>query len=279
MTTEASPATQSTGTAIPVQSIVEGMQGQEESSKGIHAPEAPPEVDFSSKFAALARKEKALTRKQKESDEKYGKFAEYEKALNDAKKNPIKFLEAAGLSYQQITDYLLNDGNPSVENQIEELKAQYAADAKAREDRETKEASDKKDAEAKHYQEIVETHKKQINAFLDSNRDTYELCALHGAAEDVFEVIEEYYNTNNEILSIDKAADAVEKYLEAEAEKLFVTKKFAAKRQTLTDGSKTLQPMATKTITNNMGEFSASDFSHLSDEQSKKEAAKLIKWT
>lgn len=236
-------------------------------------------VDFASKFAALTRKEKLLVRKAKESEEKYGKVVEYEKAMAEARKDPIKFLEAAGLSYQQITDYILNDGKPTIENQLEELRLKYETDATTRQKEKEESEFKKKSDEDKHYQEIIDNHKKQIVAFLDGNRDVYELCAVNGASEDIFEVIEEYYKTNNEVLSIDKAAEAVEKYLESEAEKVFLTKKFQSKRLPQDNGQKTTAPGISKTITNNVGEFSISDSSHLNDDESKALAAKLIRWT
>ena len=244
-------------------------------------PVAPVDegVDFASKFAALTRKEKLLVRKAKESEEKYGKVVEYEKAIAEARKNPIKFLEAAGLSYQQITDYILNDGKPTIENQLEELRLKYETDAANRQKEKEESELQKKSQDDKHYQEIIDNHKKQIVAFLDGNRDVYELCAVNGASEDIFEVIEEYYKANNEVLSIDKAAEAVEKYLESEAEKVFSTKKFQSKRLPQENGQKTTAPGVSKTITNNVGEFSISDSSHLNDEESKALAAKLIRWT
>lgn len=238
------------------------------------------EVDFASKFAALTRREKSILRKQKEAEEKYGKVVEYEKAIAEAKKNPVKFLESVGLSYQQITDFLLHDGKPTVESQLDELRAQMEADKKMREEEKLKAEEMKKQEQEKLYEQAVENHKQQIRSFLDTNRDEYELCALNDAADDIFDVMEEYYNTNGTMLSIDKASEAVEKYLEQEAEKLFQAKKLAAKRQITDDGIKTNQPSTvSKTITNNIGEFAIADTKGLSDEESKAAAAKLLRWT
>lgn len=238
------------------------------------------DIDFSSKFAALTRKEKALLKRQKELEEKYTKASEYEKTMTLAKKDPVKFLESVGLSYKEITDFLLNDNKPTVESQLDELRREYENEKKQRELEKEKQELERKKQEEAHFAQVVENHKKQIRSFLDTNRDNYELCAMNDATEDIFEVIEEYYQRNNEILPIDKAAEAVEKYLEQEAMKLFQAKKLAAKRSITEDGSKTETPAqsVSKTITNKTGEFTLQDTSQLSDEESKAIAAKLLKW-
>ena len=276
MTTEETTAPEVTAAPEATEPVVE--QVAETTAPEEKSP--TDDVDFASKFAALTRREKSILRKQKEAEEKYGKVVEYEKAMAEARKNPVKFLESVGLSYQQITDFLLHDGKPTVESQLEELRLQYEEDKKRREQEKIELEESRKKEQEELYQQAVENHKKQIQSFLDTNRDDYELCALNDASDDIFDVMEEYYNTNGVMLSIDKAAEAVEKYLEQEAEKLFQAKKLAAKRQIPEDGTKTVQPSTvSKTITNNIGEFAVADTKGLSDEESKAAAARLLRWT
>ena len=82
-------------------------------------PEKPRELN-STRFAALARKEQEVFRKQqaiRQQQAELARQAEEIRAFNSARQqalqNPLEALKSLGLTYEQITDYVLNDNKPT----------------------------------------------------------------------------------------------------------------------------------------------------------------------
>jgi hypothetical protein len=100
------------------------------------APEPAPEKPRADRFALLARKEQDLLRKQqavKQQQQILAQQAEQLRAFEQAKKqallNPLDALKQLGLTYEQITEFVLNDNKPtpnaevmSVRQELEEFK-------------------------------------------------------------------------------------------------------------------------------------------------------------
>ena len=80
----------------------------------------------------------------------------------------------------------------------------------------------------------------------------------------IAETVDEFYKVNKRVLAIKEAADMVESYLEAEAEKALNTKKIGGKVTRTTKPVETAkskqdeEPRITKTLNNNMQPTSAS---------------------
>jgi hypothetical protein len=106
------------------------------------------------------------------------------------------------------------------------------------------------------------------------------------ATELVYQVIEEHHASTGEILDIKRAADAVEAHLLEEAKKLIERPKIkglmqpkaptAPSNATKSEAAKAA-PSA-KTLTNASATKPSPVARYLSDDESKAEAAKLIKW-
>lgn len=192
------PATPS----VPVEQVVQTPQV---------TPEAKPqEVDLSSRFAALTRKEKALLdreRKAAEIEKKFGKFAQ-----SKPKENPLAWLETGEITIDELIQAKLKEGKPptadekvvTVEEKLRRLEEQIAA----------KEEQSKQE----HINRVVQQFKDQIKAHVDSDKGKYELINAHDAYDQVYAVCEQYYEENREkpdfkALEVSKAADLVEDYL------------------------------------------------------------------
>lgn len=199
-------------------------------------PEVPKEDKNAQRFAILARKEKAIVQKQEDFKARESAFAvkeqsfkAYEEAKANAQLDPLKALEALGLSYAYITNFVLNDSKPTPDMEVKSVKDELAEYKKQQQDERSKLLADEKAKLESEEKQVVETVKGQIFEFLKANPDDYELTNLYEYEDKVYEVIEEHYAQKTKVLSYKEAADLVEKYLESEVDKVTTTKKFQAK--------------------------------------------------
>jgi hypothetical protein len=253
-------------------------------------PEAPKkeEVDFGARFAALTRKERELLRKEQSLKESAARAEAYERERGEVRKDPAKALtflkDHLGLTYQELTDLVLNDGKPSLDQQVRLLQQQLEADKAERE------KAQKEGAEAA-AKAAIDSHKDAIRRHVDTAGDTYELIRENEAFDDVFDTIEAYWHEHQTILPIDQACAAVEKWLEERARKLLGLKRFAAPpsapppsqdKPTPADAkTPPASPSSTTTTLTNGAAASAPpvESGHwLDDDESKRRAAALIRW-
>jgi alanyl-tRNA synthetase len=170
----------------------------------------------------------------------------------------------------------LNEQNPTPEMLIARTRQELETGYK-KELEELRNAMKQKEEETekKQYDETVSGFKSQINDFLSSNAETYELINMNDAQGLVFDVIQEYYESSGRILSIEEAAKHTEEHLEAEAKKIMEAKKF---KQTSKPASEQEQK-ATQTLSNTQSaEVPTSGQKKLSREESLAQAAKMIRW-
>jgi hypothetical protein len=249
-------------------------------------PEDPASAKFAARFAALTKRERALQQREvalkgREADPEY---SEYKKSRENAKLDPIGLLKAHGWDFDTLTQFVLADKKLTPEQQVALLQDELAADKKARADAEAKKAQD---ADA----QIIATHKRQIAAHIQAAGDALELTRLAGAdAEElVYSVIEQHWeetggDNGGQIMPIDQAAAAVETFLENQArEKVLKSKKFAPKvEQPAPAAPAPDKPTATMppTLTNRSvtGATPVETGRTLSDDESKRAAAALLRW-
>jgi hypothetical protein len=200
------------------------------------APEQPKERN-SERFAALARKEAEVYRKQqaiRQQQAEIARQAEEVKAFQDLRRqaalNPLEALKSLGLSYEQITEYMMNDNKPtpslevvSLRQELEEFKKQSQSEREA-----ARRAAE--EMAAKEQQQIIEQFRGEVSEYVKQHSETYELTALYGADNLVYQVIEEAFNQSGKVLAIPEAAKMVEEHLEELAQQAQRTKKFAAKQ-------------------------------------------------
>ncbi len=252
---------------------------------------------FSSKFAALSRKEKSLRDKEKqfeqrmqEFEEKMAQFqapaqpeipAEPEHVPADIRRNPIKALEEAGYTYEDLTNMILSDGKLTPERQMELLKEELQNDYKAKYEEINNKLIEKEEKEVqRNYDETLNNFKSEINEFVNSSED-FDYIQANEAQDLVFDVIDEYYQENNEILDIQTAAMQVEQYLEEESMKLFEkSKKLKSKFSSNTQKPAPAPSRQSPTLSNSHAATSKAPQQQrmLSREESIAELAKQLKW-
>lgn len=243
------------GGPVPTPTAAEVLAPQQEAAPvEAPAPEpveekpAPPRAD---RFAMLARKEQDLYRKQqavKQQQQMLAQQAEQLRAFEQAKKqavlNPLDALKQLGLTYEQITEYVLNDNRPtpnaevqSVRQELEEFKRQ------AREDQE-RVLEQQREMQTREQHQIIEHFRSEVNEYVEQHTENYELTNLYGGAHLVSEVIEEHFRQTQKLLTIPEAAKLVEEHYEDLARKSLATKKFAATQQKAASPQETVAAQA-----------------------------------
>lgn len=271
------------------------------------APDAPageetkaaPEVEetkekkedprIASRFAALSKREKqilererAMQDRQRQLEMQAQRYQQLEHIVQNAKANPIAVLEQLGLSYEQITDYILQDPEatkPVAEKKLEEIERKIKAYEEAQ-------LHAQRQAEQAYIDNTVKNFKNQIVSTVQSNPEKFELVALNNAYDTVFDVVEQYFNSTGELLTVEAAAQMVEEYLTNEAEeRILKAKKFQSKFSSKAEPSveaknADAKASASKTLTNTKVTSSTQpkEEKPKSNDDSLKRAAALLRW-
>jgi hypothetical protein len=238
----------------------------------------PQEKDqFAEKLELLTRKQQNIWREQKKFEAERQKFEqerkEYEawkQKKSTAKQNPLEYLSEAGLSYDELTNFMLNGGKPTEKDELAALRDEFnrlrEEQAKEKEEIKNQQTQAQKQAEA----QAIESFKEEITSFIEQNKEKYELSAQREATEDIFTTINDAFtiainewNKNGQEgempkpMSIQEAADVVEDFYEKEVLRLAQANKLKTKLGINQDqGAAAKQP--SKTLTNNMASTAAS---------------------
>ena len=263
----------------------------EEVEQSLEAAQEPEKNDdFSRKFAALSRREKEIRAKEAEYEQRIAELEQRFVAQEPQKEpeipfdvrlrqNPLKALESVGLSYDKLTELALNDGKLTPEMQMKLMREELETDYKSKfEDLENRLVEKEKGLEEQRYEDIKLGFQNEIESFVNSNGEEYELIKANDANDVDYEVIEEHYNETGKILDIKEAAEAVESYLEEEATKLLQLSKVRSK---FNPGDNEQEPQRQSQVTlSNAHSAQANErvARKLSDEESKSAMAKMLQW-
>ncbi len=253
---------------------------------------------FALKFAALGREEKRIKALKAQFEQQQAKMTADRDAweaskstkyvdIERFKREPLKVMEETGMSFQALTELVLNDGKPSNEQLLTDAEKRMEAKlAELQAKLDAKEAAEK----AKQDEAALANEEKLVEEFIAGITDfvnvepEYELIRANDAVALVYDVIEQHFertkdaNGNGQILSNKEAADAVEAYLLDEAKKhvsLSKVQKLLQPASTATQPAKT----AATTLSNAHSSSAATPVKKfMSDEESKRQAARLIRW-
>lgn len=275
----------------PVEASAESVEATAEVEAQPEPQVSAQEERFAAKFAALSRKEKAVRQReaqlQQQMQDLEAKLKAFEsqqsevqnyKSLPDRlKKEPFKVLQEQGLTFEQLAEMVLNDGKPTQEMILSEYEKKVMSKVQ---ELEQKLAEKEVKEQEERYNAAINQFQGQLVDFINETPD-YELIRANDSADLVYNVIEEHFNETGEILSNKEACDAVEEYLLEEAKKL-VDREKVKKLLSSQTPSKTATPSgkSSPTLSNAQAAQASKQTAarRLSDEESKIEAAKLIKW-
>jgi len=207
--------------------------GADDNNDGVESSDAgtPPEPapdPFSRRFAQLAREQKKLRqerdemkRVQQELDARKGTVSSFDDLQKLARENPYEVMQKLGLDYEALSRQVLQDGEITPEqkmagemkrlrDEIESMKAERAELVKQE--------------EAKKFEDTYTRFVDEIKTFVD-NTSEFDFVKANNAYHVVAEVMQEHYNSTQEVMSYNDAVKLVEDYYEAEAEKYLAVPK------------------------------------------------------
>jgi hypothetical protein len=207
--------------------------GADDNNDGVESSDAgtPPEPapdPFSRRFAQLAREQKKLRqerdemkRVQQELDARKNTVSSYDDLQKLARENPYEVMQKLGLDYEALSRQVLQDGEITPEQKMagEMKRLRDEIDAMKAERAELV-----KQEEAKKYQDTYGRFVDEIKSFVD-NTNEFDFVKANNAYHVVAEVMQEHYNSTQDVMSYDDAAKMVEDYYEAEAEKYLAVPK------------------------------------------------------
>lgn len=218
--------------------------GQEPNSETPEAtPEAPKaatkteESPLSSQYAKLARQEKALRAKAlelraKEEALKAKEPVEAPKptfdpskhiSVEDFKKNPWKYVQDSGVTYDQLTQEALNAPTPE---QMQQQQVISRLEAKIAELEGKVTGTDKRfeEQQQSQYKQAVTQIRNEVKTLVASD-ENFEMVKATNSVQDVVDLIEKTFQEDGILMTVEEAAKQVEEYLADEAYKLAQSKK------------------------------------------------------
>lgn len=239
--------------------------------KQVVAEEKPKENDkVSSRFAALARREKDIRAKLAAADERERVLAERESRLNEderrkeearKKRRPLEALKELGYTYQDVTqDVLGGYEEPKLDPVDEKLNPVKDLVDKTSKENEELRKQIQEIREAREQELRQRDYEKAMNSIRDTIKDTEKFELINAMGEEAVEMIRdtvvEYWKTHKEELSLLEAAEMVEKYLdERYVSPLTKTKKLqsrvpqAASTQSVSKEAKEPKPSLSNSLT------------------------------
>ena len=222
-------------TSVPPESQVDTKNSV---SSELQTQETKPQEDpaLSRQFAQLARQEKALRARVQQQEQaikaREAALAAKEAAISSEleskyktgyvskdmfKQDALTALAEAGVSYEELTQQLLNQTpvDPRINSTISKLEAKIQ-ELEKRNDESRKAAEDQ---QTQAYQAALRQIKNDVTSLVDQD-PAYETIKATRSIDDVVELIEKTYKEDNILLSVDEAAQQVEDYLVEEALKI-----------------------------------------------------------
>ena len=197
--------------------------------------EEPKERD-SVRFAALAKRERevvkgkdALKTERVQFETERKELSDYKAAKQEAKSSPLKALELLGVTYKELTDFIMNDEKPTVDSRFESLQEKFDRLQKEREEEKKQVFESEKAKVNEQQQQVLEKWESGVKEFVKTNTERYELINLYDQTHEVIALVKGHYAQTQKILTSEQAADLVEKQLEEYVDQAKQTKKYKAK--------------------------------------------------
>lgn len=166
--------------------------------------EKAKEDPLSSRFALLARKEKELRDREQSAKQYEQKLKDAEEREAKAKADPIAALQAAGYSYEDATNFVLNDKQPT-EDMARKVESDRIKQLETR-----LSERDKQEAYQKYQQQVVQ-YKETIGGHLDQGAEKYPLVnSLDHKKEVVYDLCESHHRETGNTLELDEACAYIE---------------------------------------------------------------------
>lgn len=187
------------------------------------APAAPAQPSATSpEIAAILKRERQsvqaaqLAKKEKEEAAKLRQEAEAEaarikKLKEDARLNPLSYLQEAGLTMNDLVAFGLNNGQPTEGDKIKALEDRLSRIVTEQEQRAKEQAERAKADEAERVKQQEASNRQTVKSYIEQQADTYPIVAAAQLHNTVFDVIMEQYRQNGQA-DLTKACELVEQF-------------------------------------------------------------------
>ena len=187
---------------------------KEEAAEAVEAPAVDPGYQTSKKLLLLDKQMKAFESQKAEVEAAKAEIAEFQRFKMEARKNPMKALEALGIDQDYYNDWLLNGGEQPEADKYAELEQKFNQKLQALEEEKSKQ-------EQSAYNQRVEAYKQGLFEKIQAFGEGAELINTLGQQEEVYNLMDLWYQQNNEVLPEVEAIRLVEEELyKREVEKL-----------------------------------------------------------
>jgi hypothetical protein len=280
-------ASDASAAAVPAAAPVAAVDGAvAPPAEAVEAPkETPKQTADAARFAALAKREKALQASRvelKAKESEYAALQEKVKSVDAARaavsSNPLEALKLLGVTdiralYESLTQQILNDGKPTADHATRALREEMDAFKREHGEAQKKAAEAEKAAILEQETAILDRFRSDTVDFVKSKPDDYEMIGLHDAYQDVVLLIERQFAATQRVMSAKEAADLVESELMARAEKVAASKKIAAKAAAAKAASeKQVVPAQRRTVSNDLAASTSSNKPALNEREAMQRA-------
>jgi hypothetical protein len=217
------------------------------------AAEAPKEDPvLSERLSQMARKQKMLYRQQRNYQAREQQIAQreaqikqFEQFVQSGRQNPEQFLQQTlGMTYDQLTQFKLNGGQVTPEMEVKAIKDDLQRRDQEAQRREQEQAERQRMQSQREQQQVLETWKQEVNDYVESNAEAYELTLKTASQDLITDTVEEHWKRSvanwkragsppgkqPKLMSTKEAADLVEKYLEDQMDEINSTSKKMSSR-------------------------------------------------
>lgn len=209
--------------ALKQTATVEGVASSQQEEKPVDLPKEDPQL--SKRLAAIAREQKAVRDARRKLDAERQSHATLAKELEELRtwkarlgQDPLNALNDVGISYEQLTQSVLNSPDPTVQRLLNEVDGLKKAQAE-------KEKRELEQTEAGIARAVAQI-KNDAKVIVDNN-PSYEMIQLHGddGLDIIAEIIRHDFNETGIVKSVEEVANEVEAILADEALKYAKSKK------------------------------------------------------
>ena len=176
--------------------------------------------------AALAKREREVTKREKATKEWEEKHAPLREAIE--KRDLGAVLKSGGWTMQDVVSFIAESDDEPAEKEPTPAEVARAEAEKLLAERDAKAAEEEKKAFDQKYTDFTQKKRTEIEKRAQADTDRWELINRKGAAQyasEAWEVIEKIHAETGEVLSFDDVLDSIEEKLVAEGRDYLTTKK------------------------------------------------------
>lgn len=235
------------GEAVPqIQGAAQAETVQPKSDEFVKKAQA--ERELWAKQKAIKQRESEIAQREARIKESETKYQSYEQTKQQARLNPIKYLQEAGLTPEDLVQFQLNNGSPTPDLQYQQLRSELEETKRSLKEKEEAQVQQTQAQQQRAADQAISDFKTSISDHIQGKPEDYELILAasdtpEDAANFIYDIVdahwkqsvERYEESGNDpklkpkVLSMDEAAGLLEKAYEEKMEKALSGKKLGSK--------------------------------------------------